>query len=106
MTGRIKDESAVIEGSAIVNAPDGLHARPAIRLSRLARQFEAHIRVRANGAGEWVDAKSIVRLMGLRVAYGTRLDFLAQGRDAERAVDELRKLVGRNFDESDGHGGT
>lgn len=102
MTDRIRDEGAAVEGSAIVVIATGLHARPAIKLSRLARQFESRIHVRVNGEGEWVDAKSIVRLMALRVGSGQRLDFRARGEDASPAIAALSSLVGRNFDEPDG----
>ena len=103
MTDRIRDEDAAVEGSALVFTQTGLHARPAIKLSRLARQFESRIDVRVDGVGEWVDAKSIVRLMALRAVNGKRLDFLARGKDAAPAVAALSNLVGRNFDEPDGH---
>jgi phosphocarrier protein HPr len=103
MTERTREEGAAVEGSAIVSTSTGLHARPAIKLSRLARQFESRIEVRVDGQGDWVDAKSIVRLMALRVGTGQRLDFLARGKDAGSAVAALSDLIGRNFDEPDGH---
>lgn len=103
MTDRIADEELAAEGAVVVTAPSGLHARPAIKLARLAKAFESRVEVRADGAGEWVDAKSLVRLMALRVDHGTRLDFVAKGRDAEEAVAALSDLVLRNFDEHDGH---
>ena len=99
MTDRIRDDDEAVQASVVVFAPAGLHARPAIKLSRLAKQFGARVSVRVDGAGEWVDAKSIVRLMALRVEGGKRLDFLARGEDADRAVAALSALVGRNFDE-------
>jgi phosphocarrier protein HPr len=81
----------------VVAASSGLHARPAIRLSRLAKQFRATVLVRSDGGAEWVDAKSIVRLMALRVAEGGRLQISVRGEDAERAMTELRELIARNF---------
>jgi phosphocarrier protein len=88
----------------VIAAAAGLHARPAILLSRLAKQFTASIRVRSGDEGEWVDAKSIVRLMTLRVARGGQLQFSIRGADAERAVREVGDLLARNFDEADGAG--
>ncbi len=103
MTERIREEDAAVEGSAVVCTPTGLHARPAIKLSRLAKQFRSQIGLRVEGQGDWVDAKSIVRVMALRVGEGKRLDIRASGEDAGSAVAALRELVGRNFDESDAH---
>jgi phosphocarrier protein HPr len=88
--------------SVVVAAPTGLHARPAIRLSRLAKQFNATVLVRSGDSGDWVDAKSIVRLMTLRVMEGGEVQFSVTGNDAERAIAELAALVGRNF--NDVHG--
>jgi phosphocarrier protein len=87
--------------SVVIAAPTGLHARPAIRLSRLAKQFRASILVRGDDSGEWVDAKSIVRLMALRVAEGGRLQISVRGDDAELAIVELRALVARDFNEAE-----
>ena len=104
MTDRIRDDDEAVEGSAVVSIPTGLHARPAIKLSRLAKQFQSQIGLRVGGEGDWVDAKSIVRVMALRVGEGKRLDIRARGEDAGSAVTALSDLVGRNFDESDAHG--
>ena len=84
--------------SVVVTAPDGLHARPAIKLSRLAKGFGCDIHVRADGAGEWVDAKSLVRLMALKVEEGSRLELSADGPDARQALAEMSALVTRNFE--------
>lgn len=84
----------------VIAAPAGLHARPAIRLSKLAKRFSAKILVRSENAGEWVDAKSIVRLMGLRVTEGRRMQFWIRGADAEQAVTEITALAARNFDDT------
>ncbi|MEI9851334.1 MAG: HPr family phosphocarrier protein [Sphingomonas sp.] len=87
--------------SVLVTAPAGLHARPAIKLSRLARRFKADLRVRAEGDGEWVDAKSLVRLMGLKVEEGTHLEFAAEGDDSGAMLEEVRALVTRNFEDAE-----
>lgn len=87
--------------SVLVTASEGLHARPAIKLSRLAKKFKSSLAVRANGVGEWADAKSVVRLMALKVEQGARLDFAAHGDDAREALNQLHALVMRDFDEID-----
>jgi phosphocarrier protein len=87
--------------SVVIPTETGLHARPAIALSRLAKQFSASILVKSEDGGEWVDAKSIVRLMALRVAKGGQLQFSVRGPDAARAIAEVAALIARNFNESD-----
>ena len=85
-------------GEAVVQDPTGLHARPAVRLTKLAKRFEADVRVRA-GSGDWVDAKSPNRVMKLKARYGEILCFEAEGPDASEAMGALVALVERNFDE-------
>jgi phosphocarrier protein HPr len=85
-------------GEAVVRDPTGLHARPAVKLTKLAKRFEAAVRVRA-GEGAWVNAKSPNGVMKLKARNGERLVFAADGPDAAEAIDALVALVERNFDD-------
>jgi phosphocarrier protein HPr len=86
------------EGEAVVRDPTGLHARPAVKLTKLAKRFQAAVRVRA-GDGTWVNAKSPNGVMKLKARSGERLAFAADGPDAAEAVDALVGLVERDFDD-------
>jgi phosphocarrier protein len=86
----------------VVTHPTGLHARPAVKLTRLAKTFAATIRLRALPEGEWADAKSMVRVLGLRCRAGARIELMAEGEDAATAVSALQDLVERGFDEAVG----
>ncbi len=88
-----------VRGAAVVRDPTGLHARPAVKLTKLAKQFEASVLVRAGADGEWVNAKSPNRVMKLKARFGEALSFEAGGPDAEAAISALVGLVERNFDE-------
>lgn len=88
-----------VQGRALVSHPIGLHARPSVKLTQLAKTFAAAVRLRAGEEGDWVDAKSIVRVMALKVKVGQFLMFEAHGADAAQAVHALIALVERNFDE-------
>jgi phosphocarrier protein len=79
--------------------PTGLHARPAVKLTKLAKTFPASIRLRGAPDGDWVDAKSIVKVMGLKLRTGALVELEAEGDAADVALDELRALVERGFDE-------
>ena len=85
-------------GGAVVRDPTGLHARPAVKLTKLAKRFEAAVRVRAGG-GDWVNAKSPNRVMKLKARHGELVSFEAAGADAAHAVSALVALVERNFDD-------
>ena len=71
----------------------GLHARPAIRFSRVARGYAARIQICVEGDLNWVDAKSVAKVMGLQVERGRTILLRAFGADADAALAGLRELV-------------
>ncbi|ANM28819.1 phosphocarrier protein HPr [Acidobacteria bacterium Mor1] len=75
----------------------GLHARAAAKFVHLANSFEARISVTKDGAR--VDGKSILGLLTLAAAKGTKLQLAADGNDEEAAIEELAKLVRSGFGE-------
>jgi phosphocarrier protein HPr len=91
-----------VRAEVTITHPTGLHARPAVKFTKLAKSFPADIRLRRAPDGEWVDAKSIVKVMGLKFRTGTRIELESSGEAAEAALRELRALVERDFDESHG----
>ncbi|MBS7537814.1 HPr family phosphocarrier protein [Ancylobacter lacus] len=92
-------------GSALLTNAVGLHARPSVKLTQLAKSFAAAIEVGLGAEGPWVDAKSPVKIMRVKAGKGTVLHFRAEGPDAAAAVAALVALVERRFDEEEsGHG--
>jgi phosphocarrier protein len=77
----------------------GLHARAAARLVHTAARYEASITVRRGTSR--VDGKSILGLLTLAAARGTRLRVTADGPDADAALDELARLVRDRFGEAE-----
>ena len=77
----------------------GLHARPSVKLTKLAKTFKAHIEVALTASGPWVDAKSIVKVMAVKASKGAVLHFRAKGQDAGAALAALRELVTLGFHE-------
>jgi len=96
-------ETPVI-ASALLTNEVGLHARPAVKLTQLAKSFAATVELALEPDGPWVDAKSPVRIMRVKAAKGTLLHFRASGSDADAAVGALVDLVARGFDEDVGEG--
>ena len=92
-------DPARASGQATVLDPTGLHARPAVKLTKLAKTFTAEVRLRAGDGEDWINAKSPNRVMKLKARHGAVLQFEAEGPDAEAATSALVALVGRNFDE-------
>jgi len=78
-------------GEFVVAYELGLHARPAGRFVTLAGKFEAEVFV-ARGE-EWVSGTSVLSLLSLAAAHGTRLRIRAVGPDADSAVEALGSLL-------------
>ena len=76
----------------------GLHARPATLLVQLALQFDSDIILKKDG--EEVNAKSMMGILMLAAGFGTRLELIVTGEDAEEAAEAIEKLVEANFDEA------
>ena len=83
--------------TVVVSNPQGLHARPADLLVRLANQFDSTIMI--GRGGEAVDCKSILSLLTLGAAEGTELSLSAEGADAENAIKSIEQFFLRGFDE-------
>ena len=89
----------ILTGAALITNPTGLHARPAVKLTKLAKSFEAQLRLRVGQHGKWTDAKSVARVLSLKAPAGQTLFFEAEGPDASEALSTITELVRRNFDE-------
>lgn len=92
-------------GSVRLTHAVGLHARPSVKLTKLAKTFGAAIELGLSGSGPWIDAKSIVRVMAARAPQHTVLHFRAAGADAAAAVAALIALVEGDFDADAAHDG-
>ena len=84
-------------GSVRLRHEAGLHARPAVKLTKLAKRFVSKIAVAMRPEGPWIDAKSIVKVMATKTPFDSLLHFRAEGDDAEAAVLALVDLVERDF---------
>jgi phosphocarrier protein HPr len=91
---------APVNGSVLLTHEVGLHARPSVKLTKLAKGFASRIELAASEGGPWIDAKSIVKVMAAKAPKDTVLHFRAEGPDAEAAVAALIDLVERDFPET------
>ncbi len=77
--------------------PTGLHARPAVKLTKLAKGFTADVWLRPHGQEAWIDARSVVKVMGLKLRTGSAVELRAEGDEALAAVGELKALIEREL---------
>ena len=87
-----------------VRNPEGLHARPADLLVRMASVYQSDILIGRDG--ELVDCKSILSLLTLGAAEGTVLTVSAEGGDAEEALNAIEELFEAGFDDKNEAPGT
>jgi PTS hybrid protein len=75
----------------------GLHARPAALLARSITGLDAEVSVRLGE--ETADARSVLALMALGARQGDQVEVRAGGEQAAEALQRVKDLVERNFDE-------
>ena len=80
----------------IVNK-NGLHARPAAEIVKVASRFQCDITIIRDDLE--VNAKSIMGVMMLAAEFGAELVVRANGPDAEAAVAAIAELVADKFGE-------
>ncbi|VAW17122.1 DHA-specific phosphocarrier protein HPr [hydrothermal vent metagenome] len=86
------------KASVLLTHDVGLHARPSVTLTKLAKTFAATITLTTRENGAAVNAKSIVKVMAMKAPANTTLVFEAVGEDAEAAVTALVDLVHGDFE--------
>jgi phosphocarrier protein HPr len=80
----------------IVNK-NGLHARPAAEIVKLAAKFQSDITIVKDDLD--VNGKSIMGVMMLAAEHGSTILLRAEGPDADAALDALTTLVSNKFGE-------
>jgi phosphocarrier protein len=89
---------------AVLTHEGGLHARPAIKLTQLAKRFESAVWIALAEHGPWTNAKSIARVMAMKTPHMATLYFVAEGDDADDATSALARLVESDFADGDEDG--
>jgi phosphocarrier protein HPr len=76
---------------------NGLHARPAAEIVKLAAKYKADILLVRDDLE--VNGKSIMGVMMLAAEYGSSLLLRAEGPDEQEAVGAIAKLIESKFGE-------
>ena len=85
------------ERSVRIANRNGVHARPAAEIVKLAARFKSDITLVRDDLE--VNGKSIMGVMMLAAEFGSTLVLRAKGPDAEQAVAALAELVAARFGE-------
>jgi phosphoenolpyruvate-protein phosphotransferase len=81
----------IISEALLISNTAGLHARPAAVLANLARKYASDIWVQ-RGDGR-ANAKSLTSLMNMDIRYNDKVNLVAQGSDAQDAINSLVPLI-------------
>lgn len=77
----------------------GLHARAAALLVQTVSRFSSEVKVSKDGQA--VDGRSIIGLLTLGAAKGSRVRVEAKGNDAEESLKAIEDLFEKRFDEGE-----
>ena len=89
------DSSVVVRETLTIKGKDGLHARPASAIVKVAKEFKADLQIGKDD--QFVSGKSIMGIMMLAASEGSEIVVEARGEDAAALVAALRALVDREF---------
>jgi phosphocarrier protein HPr len=97
------DDVPVPEGGLLRMLPiinrRGLHARASAKFVQTVERYHAAVTV--TRAGETVGGRSIMGLLTLGAAMGTRIAVTAVGQDAEQCLDAIEALLSNRFGEDE-----
>ena len=81
----------VVKKNIIVKNKTGLHARPAAVFVQIANKFGSDITIIKDD--QEVNGKSIMGILMLAAEKGASITIVAEGDDAEEAVEELSQIL-------------
>jgi len=81
----------IVKKELIVKNKTGLHARPAAIFVQIANKFESDISIIKED--QEVNGKSIMGILMLAAEKGAKIMIIAEGEDAEKAVEELSEIL-------------
>lgn len=87
-----------VSDEMVISNPLGMHLRPAQKLVQTVLQYSSEVYIEKDGVS--VNAKSIMGLLTLAAARGTRVVVVCTGEDCREALEAVRELVETGFGES------
>lgn len=87
----------MVERTVQILNRNGLHARPAAEIVKLAAKYTSEITISRDDTE--VNGKSIMGVMMLAAECGASILLRANGDDAEQAIDAIATLIANKFGE-------
>ncbi|WP_351188718.1 phosphoenolpyruvate--protein phosphotransferase [Shewanella sp. TB4-MNA-CIBAN-0142] len=92
-----KSDDMVSSAPIVVINPTGIHARPAAAIVTAIKAFDCDVMI--DKAGKQANARSVVGLMGLDIAFGEQIVILAKGKDQQAAIAALSEAISTGLGE-------
>jgi phosphocarrier protein len=89
----------MLENTAKIVNPLGLHARAAAQLVHLANGFKSNIKLQRKDNKGIADAKSILSVLTLAATIGTELLIFIDGADEAPAMAAIKEMIEKGFGE-------
>ena len=84
----------------VIRNKSGLHTRPGAVLVNIAKQFNSDIQIaNVSSTGKPVNAKSLMKLMGIGVRNGHTIRVEAVGEDAHLAIEAISEGIASGLGE-------
>jgi phosphocarrier protein len=95
MIDSLKKDELEVKGVFTVRNDRGLHTRPSTELVKCANEFKSQIWISYQKME--VNAKSLLGILMLAAAKGSKVHIKACGEDAQKAIDSIISLAKNNF---------
>ncbi len=89
----------MLDAQVKVINPLGLHARAAAQLVRLVGKFKSSVKLKRDDNKVIADAKSILSVLTLAAAQGTKLKIEVEGADEQKALQAVEEIFSNGFGE-------
>lgn len=85
----------LVKGLFVVGNDRGLHTRPSTEIVKCASAFRSEVKLIYKK--KEVNAKSLLGILMLAATKGAKISIIAEGIDAEAAVQSLQNLASKKF---------
>ncbi|MNT16996.1 Phosphocarrier protein HPr [compost metagenome] len=85
----------MVKKEVVVNSENGIHARPASEIAKLATQYKCDIYILVDGKN--INAKSPLMIMSAGIKGNSVLEIQCDGENEEEALNKLIELFETNF---------
>lgn len=93
MPGRhVQQETEMVSRTMVIKGKNGLHLRPAGRISETALRFQSEILLEYNGGLSTANARSVLSLLAAGLQDGDEVVLCCKGCDEKEALDEVAKV--------------